>query len=72
MLRFMTGEELPDEWEEWLDLTPVERFRLSEELFAQYLAMGGSLDPDPDPTSPFFCEQDYAPGGMFCGLGLGS
>ena len=49
----MTFEQLPDEWKEWLELTPIERFRQSEKLFAQYLAMGGSLDPDPDPTSPF-------------------
>jgi hypothetical protein len=49
----MTYEQLPGEWKEWLDLTPLARFRRSEELFAQYLAMGGSLDPDPDPTSPF-------------------
>lgn len=50
----MRYEDLPDEWKEWLDLTPLERFRRSEELFAQYLASGGSLDPDPDPTSPFY------------------
>lgn len=49
----MTYEQLPEEWQEWLDLTPLERFRRSEELFAQYVAMGGSLDPEPDPTSPF-------------------
>lgn len=49
----MTYEQLPDEWKEWVDLTPLERFRRSELIFAQYLAMGGSLDPDPDPTSPF-------------------
>ena len=28
-----------DEWKEWLDLSPLERFRRSEEIFAQYLAM---------------------------------
>ena len=61
----MTCEQLPDEWKAWLDPTPLERFRRSEELFAQYLAMGGSLDPAPDPTSPFFSERDYTPGGVF-------
>jgi hypothetical protein len=50
----MLFEDLPDEWKEWIDLTPIERFRQSEKIFAQYLAMGGSLDPDPDPTSPFY------------------
>ncbi len=53
----MIYEQLPAEWQEWLDLTPLERFRQSEALFAQYLAMGGSLDPDPDPTSPFDDSQ---------------
>ncbi len=63
----MTYEQLPDEWKEWLDLSPLEGFRRSEEMFAQYLAMGGSLDPAPDPTSPFYSEQDHAPGGIFAG-----
>ena len=49
----MTYEELPDEWKDWLALTPIQRFEESEKLFAQYLTMGGSLDPDPDPQSPF-------------------
>ena len=61
----MTFEEMPDEWQEWLALTPIERFRQSEKLFAQYLAMGGSLDPDPDPTSPFYHPDDWSPGGPF-------
>ena len=26
----MTYEQLPDEWKEWVDLTPLERFRRSE------------------------------------------
>ena len=42
-----------DEWLEWRRLAPAERMRESQKLWAQYLAMGGSLDPDPDPTSPF-------------------
>ena len=57
----MTYEQLPDEWKEWVDLTPLERFRRSEELFAQYLAMRGSLDPDPDPTSPFDDAEAWRP-----------
>jgi len=54
-------EELSDEWKEWIDLSPLERFRRSEELFAQYLAMGGSLDPDPDPSSPFDDPEAWGP-----------
>ncbi len=47
-------EDWPDEWKEWVALTPLERFQESEKIFAQYLALGGTLDPDPDPTSPFY------------------
>jgi hypothetical protein len=61
----MTFEEMPDEWQEWLELTPIERFRQSEKLFAQYLVMGGNLDPDPDPTSPFYDPKDYAEHGCY-------
>ena len=45
--RAMMYEQMSEEWQEWLDLTPLERFRRSEEIFGQYLAMGGTLDPDP-------------------------
>ncbi len=58
----MTYEQLPDEWKEWVNLTPLERFRQSELIFAQYLAMGGSLDPDPDPTSPFYDPETSGSG----------
>ena len=53
----MLYEQLPDEWKEWVDLPPLERFRLSQQMLAEYLASGGTLDPDPDPTSPFYDEQ---------------
>ncbi len=57
----MRFEDWPEEWQEWARLTPLERFRESEKIFAQYLAMGGSLDPDPDPTSPFYDPSDWNP-----------
>ena len=66
----MTYEQLPEEWQEWLELTPLERFRQSEALFAQYLAMGGSLDPDPDPTSPFDDQQASGVGAAYGRPGL--
>ena len=66
----MTFEEMPEEWQEWLALTPLERFRQSEKLFAQYLAMGGSLDPDPDPTSPFYHAEASGAGPAYGGPGL--
>ena len=66
----MTCEQLPDEWKERLDLTTVERFRQSELLFAQYLSLGGSLDPDPDPTSPFYDAEEWRPGAAYGRPGL--
>ena len=41
------------EWAEWYQLTPVQRWLESEKLWQTYLALGGSLDPEPDPQSPF-------------------
>ena len=58
----MTYEQLPDEWKDWLALSPIKRFRESEKIFANYLAMGGSLDPGPDPTSPFYAPDEWRPG----------
>ncbi len=66
----MVFEDMPDEWKEWIDLTPMERFRQSEKLFAQYLAMGGSLDPDPDPTSPFYDPETSSTGPAYGRPGL--
>ena len=42
------------EWAEWYQLTPVQRWLESEKLWQTYLALGGSLDPEPDTQSPFF------------------
>jgi hypothetical protein len=42
------------EWAEWYLLTPVRRWLESEKLWHTYLALGGSLDPEPDTQSPFF------------------
>ena len=54
-------EDLPDEWREWIALTPLERWRESQKLFAYYLAQGGTLDPDPDPDSPFYFPEEWRP-----------
>ncbi len=66
----MKFEDWPEEWREWAMLTPMERFRESEKIFAQYLAMGGSLDPDPDPTSPFYDPDQWSPGAAHGRAGL--
>lgn len=42
-----------EEWAEWCRLTPQERWIESERLWATFVALGGSLDPEPDPQSPF-------------------
>ena len=61
ILLSMTYEQLPDEWKTWLDLAPLERLAQSERMLVEYLAMGGSLDPDPDPTSPFDVPEEWRP-----------
>ena len=38
---------------EWLRLTPEQRMRETTKLWKLYIALGGSLDPEPDPQSPF-------------------
>jgi hypothetical protein len=43
-----------ERWEEWYRMTPLERWHESQKLWQFYLAMGGSLDPEPDSQSPFY------------------
>ena len=42
------------EWAEWYRLPPAERWVESQRLWADYLRLGGSLDPEPDTQSPFY------------------
>jgi hypothetical protein len=52
-------EQLVDgEWAEWYRLTPLQRWLESEKLWQTYLALGGSLDPEPDTQSPFFDARE--------------
>lgn len=53
-------EVFEGDWLDWHRLTPLERWRESQKLWAHYLAIGGSLDPEPDPESPFY--DGSAPG----------
>lgn len=59
----MDRQEIEDlvgaEWAEWYMLTPQERFRESMKLWDTYLALGGSLDPEPDTQSPFFDPEEW-------------
>ncbi len=42
-----------DERLEWYVMTPQERWAESEKLWELYLSLGGSLDAEPGPQSPF-------------------
>lgn len=48
-----------EEWAEWYRLTPLERWEESMKLWETYLALGGSLEPEPDSQSPFFDEIEW-------------
>jgi hypothetical protein len=53
-------EDIVDpEWLEWYRMTPQERFAESEKLWETYLALGGSLEPEPDTESPFFDPEEW-------------
>jgi hypothetical protein len=38
-------------------MTPAQRFQESQKLWSTFLALGGSLDPEPDSQSPFYFEE---------------
>ncbi|MCK4784159.1 MAG: hypothetical protein KAV87_10440 [Desulfobacteraceae bacterium] len=46
-----------DEDKEWLCLTPAQRILETTKLWKFYIALGGSLDPEPDPQSPFYFKE---------------
>jgi hypothetical protein len=46
-----------DEETEWLNLTPAKRFLETTRLWKLYIALGGNLDPEPDPQSPFYPQR---------------
>jgi hypothetical protein len=50
------------EWAEWYSMTPQQRWDASALLWADYLALGGSLDPEPDTQSPFFDPDEQRSG----------
>jgi hypothetical protein len=60
--RMIEPEDLVEgEWADWYRLTPLERWQESEKLWETYLALGGSLDPEPDTQSPFFDAEAPRP-----------
>ena len=42
------------EWLDWYALSPQQRWSESQKLWGTFLALGGSLDPEPDTQSPFY------------------
>jgi len=58
--KFVPGkvQEFVDEDMEWLSLTPSQRIEETTKLWQIYLALGGSLDPEPDPQSPFYFPEE--------------
>jgi len=54
-------EEISNEWLEWYSLSPQERCKESGLLWATFLSLGGSLEPEPDTESPFFDEASWRP-----------
>ncbi|MDP3791357.1 MAG: hypothetical protein Q8R38_04890 [Candidatus Omnitrophota bacterium] len=46
-----------DEDKEWLSLTPAKRLLETTKLWKLYISLGGDLDPEPDPQSPFYAQE---------------
>ena len=55
---FSAEQLVGSEWAEWYRLTPIQRWLESEKLWMTYMALGGSLDPEPDTQSPFFDAKE--------------
>ncbi|MFH1361744.1 MAG: hypothetical protein ABIH69_03725 [bacterium] len=51
------GNKFIDEEREWLNLSPSQRMLETTKLWQLYLALGGSLDPEPNPQSPFYFQK---------------
>lgn len=58
MERLCAEEIAGGEWAAWYALSPAERFLESMKLWETYLALGGSLEPEPDTQSPFFDPEE--------------
>jgi len=58
------------EEDEWMRLTPAERFAWTERLWEFFLLAGGSLDPEPDSQSPFDFPEYWRPKPLDGGPGV--
>ena len=57
--RVRAEEIVGHEWAAWYALSPGERLLASAKLWETYLALGGSLEPEPDTQSPFFDADEW-------------
>jgi len=48
-----------DEWAEWYLMTPVQRLEETSKLWLTYRELGGLLDPEPEPQSPFYDPDEW-------------
>lgn len=51
------SERFIDEDMAWLRLAPRQRIYQTTKLWQFYLTLGGRLDPEPDPQSPFYFSE---------------
>ncbi len=56
--RKRAGSLLEPEQDHWLSLSMNERLAALDDIFMDYQRMGGSLEPDPDPQSPFWSREE--------------
>ena len=59
MERIRAEDLVGEEGAEWYAMTPEQRWRAQDAMWDTYLMLGGSLDPEPDPQSPFFDSDEW-------------
>ena len=42
---------------EWMQMSPLQRLKESSKLWDVFFTLGGSLDAEPDPQSPFYFRK---------------
>jgi hypothetical protein len=58
-MKLRAEDVVGEEWADWYRLSPSERWAESMKLWDTYLAMGGSLEPEPNTESPFFDPVEW-------------
>jgi hypothetical protein len=58
----VTIEDLCEpEWADWYRMSPQQRWAAQSDLWAIFLSLGGSLEPEPDTQSPFYDPEAWRP-----------